>query len=230
MPKYETPEQIELRSEEVREILGRPPRWIIRWGITIIFMIVIGLFIGSYFFKYPDILQASITVTTENLPAGVVAKTSGRIDTLLISEKQPVEKGDLLAMIENPANLNDVLAVKQSLDGYIIADTVSYYPVSASLHLGDIQQSYLSFLKSYEDFQYFISANYHRKKIGVIEKQIATQKAILQKSKYQLELSSKQLSGAHHLFAIDSSLFAKNMLSYADFENARNSYLQQVQS
>ena len=76
------PKNIELRSESVQEILGRPPRWIIRWGISIIFIIVAGLVVDSYFFKYPDVLTATITVTTENLPAGVMAKTTGRIDTL----------------------------------------------------------------------------------------------------------------------------------------------------
>ena len=59
------PDNLNLRSEEVQEILGRPPRWLVRVGISIIFIVVIGLFVGSYFLKYPDILSASITVTTE---------------------------------------------------------------------------------------------------------------------------------------------------------------------
>jgi len=107
-----TPENIELRSESVQEILGRPPRWIIRWGISLIFIVVAGLVIGSYFFKYPDVIQATITVTTENLPAGVTAKTSGRIDTLLVHEKQLVQQGDLLAVMESTARLEDVVRIK----------------------------------------------------------------------------------------------------------------------
>ena len=31
----------ELRSEEVQEILGRPPRWILRWGITLLFSVIL---------------------------------------------------------------------------------------------------------------------------------------------------------------------------------------------
>ena len=42
---------LSLRSEEVREILGRPPRRIVRWGITVIFVVVAGLFAGSCFIK-----------------------------------------------------------------------------------------------------------------------------------------------------------------------------------
>jgi hypothetical protein len=66
--RFITPENIELRSESVQEILSRPPRWIIRWGISIIFLIVTGLVAGSYFFKYPEVIPATLIVTKEKQP------------------------------------------------------------------------------------------------------------------------------------------------------------------
>jgi HlyD family secretion protein len=228
--RFATPENIELRSESVQEILGRPPRWIVSWGISVIFIIVVGLIVGSYFFKYPDIITATITVTTENLPAGVMAKTTGRIDTLFVREKQKVQQGNLLAVIENPALLSDVLEVKQSLLGFHISDTINYQSISKKLQLGDVQQNYFAFLKAHEDYQYFIQTDYHRKKIAVIEKQIKTQREILQKSKNQLNLSQQQLAAAYKIFTMDSALYAKNALSTAEYQNARNAYLQQLQS
>jgi multidrug resistance efflux pump len=234
---------IELRSQEVQEILGRPPRWLIRWGITVIFVVVAGLFVGSYFFKYPDILTATITVTTENLPAGVTAKISGRIDTLFVTEKQKVTKEQLLGVLENTANTADVLL----LDSILNTDNAqkrestarrgdfscfSAFDLSClrALILGDLQPAYAAFLKAYEDYNYFITADYHRKKIAVIEKQIATQHSIIRKSQTQLSLTAQQLAGARQLFTMDSSLFVKKMLSAADFENSRGSYLQNRQS
>lgn len=92
-----------LRSEEVQEILGRPPRRIVRWGITVIFLIIALLFAGSFFIKYPEILQAPVTVTTEHLPAGIEARSSGKIDTLFCREQQQVEEGALIGVLENPA-------------------------------------------------------------------------------------------------------------------------------
>ena len=50
--------KIEIRSDEVNDILSRPPRWIIRWGIGVIFLVVLIIIIGSSFFKYPDIITA----------------------------------------------------------------------------------------------------------------------------------------------------------------------------
>jgi HlyD family secretion protein len=74
---------IELKSPAVQEILGRPPRWMIRWGISIVFILVSGLIVGSYFFKYPDVISATITVTKEELP-NECTKILGKI---LISPK-----------------------------------------------------------------------------------------------------------------------------------------------
>ena len=87
---------IELRSEEFQEVLSRIPSWIERWGITLIFIVLAGLLIGSWFFKYPDIVSAPVVVSTENLPADVVARTSGRIDYLSVSEQETVYKNQIM--------------------------------------------------------------------------------------------------------------------------------------
>ncbi|MDR0830937.1 MAG: hypothetical protein LBN95_12645, partial [Prevotellaceae bacterium] len=73
---------IELKSEEFQEVLSRVPSWIMRWGITLIFIVLAVLIAGSWFFKYPEVLNAPIVVSTQNLPFDIVAKVSGRIDTL----------------------------------------------------------------------------------------------------------------------------------------------------
>ena len=226
--KHQHPiEDIHLRSEEVQEILGRPPRLIVRVGITVILLVVAGLFVGSYFIKYPDIVSATITVNTENLPAAVMAKSSGRIDSLYVSEKQHVEAGDILAVLENTADVRDVMWVKAALDG---TDS-SWRTSSASpLQLGDIQSAYTAFTKAKKDHDYFVSADYHNKKIAVINRQIAAQKNILQKSSAQLNVSREQLASAKRIFSMDSSLFAKGMISVAEYESAKNAYLQQLQS
>lgn len=186
MEKHTTIEDnINLRSEEVQEILGRPPRWIVRAGISVIFIVVAGLFVGSYFLKYPDILPAPITVTTENLPAGVMAMTTGKIDTIAVAEKQTVTEGELLAVIRNPAKLEDVMVVKRMLEGADTVDVETHGRASlqndASLQLGDLQSAYTAFDNALTDYRHFVETDYHNRKIAVIRKQIAAQKNLLQK-------------------------------------------------
>jgi len=97
-------------------------------------------------------------------------------------------------------------------------------------HLGELQTAYQTFSKSYEDYQFFLKTNYHNNKIKVIKKQIHTQNLILQKTKKQLELAHKQLEAAEQVFKIDSNLYEKKVLSNAEYQNAKNIYLQRLQS
>ena len=55
---------------------------------------------GSWFFRYPDIKRADITVTTENPPATLEARTDGQL-SLFVEDSQYVETHTPLAMIKN---------------------------------------------------------------------------------------------------------------------------------
>jgi HlyD family secretion protein len=220
---------IELRSEEYQEVLRRIPSWILRWGIKLIFCVLAILFIGSYFFKYPEIIAAPIVVTTENLPVNIVAKTSGRIDTLYITEKQRVTQGQLLAEIENTANLQQIILLKNWLKTFH-TDTIASQEIPVFDQVGEIQSPYNTFQKALNDYVYFLNADYHRKKIQVIEKSIVIQYSILQKIRNQLVVTKTQLESEQKLFEIDSTLYQKKVIANVEYETARNRYLQNVQA
>jgi len=107
---------IELLSEEVQDVISHIPSRLIRYGITIIFAIIGLLLLLSFYVKYPEVISAKITITAQNPPLVVVAKSTGKIKNIFIQDKQIVKAGDILAVIENTADLNDVLLLKQKLD------------------------------------------------------------------------------------------------------------------
>jgi len=90
--------QFEVRSEEMEEIIGQVPNWIIRWGICVLFLVaVIGLLIIRSV-RYPDILPAQVLVQARQQPGKVTVR---RVDAsqefiLLIKDGQMVVKGDTL--------------------------------------------------------------------------------------------------------------------------------------
>ena len=69
---------LELHSEPVQDIIGRPPGWMVRSGITMIFIILALLMLGCCLIKYPEILSAKIRINAYNLPAQVKARSTGR--------------------------------------------------------------------------------------------------------------------------------------------------------
>jgi len=56
-------DDIDIHSKEVQDILGRMPSWLIRNGIVMVIMLLMVLVVGSWAFKYPDIITAPVVVT-----------------------------------------------------------------------------------------------------------------------------------------------------------------------
>lgn len=89
MPEDLHKNSLNLRSEEVQEILSNPPSWIVRWGITLIFMFTILILILSFAIKYPDFVSAKVLVTTEQPMEKIMARHNGQLEkSLLIMEIQ----------------------------------------------------------------------------------------------------------------------------------------------
>ena len=53
-------DKIELRSEKVRHIIGEIPSKIVRYGIMIITIVILGLLAGAYFIPYPETISAKV--------------------------------------------------------------------------------------------------------------------------------------------------------------------------
>lgn len=137
--------EIELRSEEVQEVMGQIPAWIVRWGITILFIVVLALLVGSYFFRYPDTIATEMTLTSRQPVVEVVARSSGKISGLYVVNGQEVKMGALLAVVENTARTEDVLRLKKLLARHIDEpERLSYNLLQEVWLLGDIQPAYMS--------------------------------------------------------------------------------------
>lgn len=59
-------EQIELRSEKVRNIIGRIPPLLIRSGITLITLLITGLAAAACFIPYPENVKGKVEVATNS--------------------------------------------------------------------------------------------------------------------------------------------------------------------
>ncbi len=68
------PQRDNFYSEEVQAIMGKAPAWVVRWGITVVLAIFVGILVGCWFVKYPDLIEAPASITTINPPADLVAR------------------------------------------------------------------------------------------------------------------------------------------------------------
>ena len=164
--------EVELRSEELQDVMGKVPHWILRWGIVVLFGTVVVLFVGSAFFSYPDIIQAPIVLTGSTPPAGIIAFSSGKLDLLNTRDNQEVNSGIYLAVIQNPALTDDVLYLKHFLDELDLEQDSVFTMPEKNLQLGNLQTLYASFYINLYNYNDFMSQQYYPKRIRMAKERI----------------------------------------------------------
>ena len=77
-----------LYSDPVKEIMGNPPRRILRWGTTIMFLVFVLFILFAWLIRYPDTIPAPVEITTTNPPVTLVTKITGHIKSFLCKGKR----------------------------------------------------------------------------------------------------------------------------------------------
>lgn len=216
---------IQLRSDEINEILGVPPKWIVRWGISILFIILVTAFIGSAFFKYPDIIIAPTLISSKNPPSVIISKATGKITDIFFHDGSNVNKGDTIAIIENPARLADIKVLSKLIQRFNpkdkLSDLMDYFDNYRTLKLGEIQSQYNLFVKSYFDYQIFLKQNYREQKIKALESENEQDSLYYARLLSQKNLTIKDIDLTKKQFARDSQLYISNVIPISEYEKSQ---------
>ena len=222
---------IEIRSDEVQEIMGTPPKWIVRWGIVIISLVLIVLLAGSYFYKYPDLINARVTIVSENPPISVVARSDGKLDKIFVADKQKVEANTILGIIENPANYEDVyelIGLLESVQPYFSqTELLNNLAFNKEYSLGQNHAYYSTLVSQLREYQTSVSYNTYEQRIKSLEKQVTDYANYYEKLRQQISVLNQDYILASSQFHRDSVLHARKVMSDVDFEKSEAAMLKQ---
>ncbi|MEA3444101.1 MAG: HlyD family efflux transporter periplasmic adaptor subunit [Bacteroidota bacterium] len=225
-------EKIEIRSDDMQEIVGRTPSWMIRYGIIVITISILILFVGSYFFKYPDVIRSEkFMIITENPPVSIIARSDGKLQDLSVSDNEQVNPGQILAMIENTANIKHVNLIRELLNPYIqnkviLFDSLNSINIDSPFILGDIQDKFLNFKSSISEFRFFHKLNYYPQKIESVKEELLQHKIYYNRLYRQRNLLEEEYRLANKQFKRDSVLFLNSIISEADYEKSKSIIIQ----
>ncbi|MEM7084707.1 MAG: HlyD family efflux transporter periplasmic adaptor subunit [Bacteroidota bacterium] len=220
-------EDIELRSEEVQEILTKVPHWMIRWGNVLFLLLIFVLLLISWFIQYPDIISSEAVITTQIPPQKVYAKLTREIDTVLVANNDRVEAGQPLAILENTGNYNDIYYLKSIVDTTRLTASSFYFPLDSlsALFLGDIEDEFAIFENSY--WQYKLN-----KELRPFSNETRASKLTISELnnrmlglETQKELSLSELEFTKNDLARNELLHEKGVIATTVFENKQIEYL-----
>ncbi len=100
---------IDIYSEQVRDILEKPPKNFLRIGVFSLFMFISLVMILSHYVRYPDKLTMTGELIVGQKNIEIVPKVSGLIDSLFTEDKSIVSEGDVLLTIQSTLDKNSII-------------------------------------------------------------------------------------------------------------------------
>ena len=222
--------EIQIRSDEVQEILSAVPNWMIRWGISLIFGLILMLVFISWFIKYPDVIEGQAIITTTQPPAKLVSKSSGYLEQLYFKDNSTIKKGNIIAEITNPTNKESIEFLATTLQGLIAKETqplksfntaqiteVLTQISTENLLLGNELPEFNQFIQNLTELNVLLTNQFYQNTIQNFNQQIEYNDRLAWITKGQLDLLNQELKNAKEKFKGDSTLYKRGAIAKHEF-------------
>ena len=226
----ETTRQSDLNNQlEINDLIGNPPGFLLRSGISMIALVTGIILIGSYFFKYPDKLTGT-GVLTSNTPAiEIVCRTNGYIEKIHVSEDSEVEKSDVILYINNTTNKAELLMLQRWIDEYEkVLDPRDYLNLEfvEDLQLGSIQVEYASLQLLFNEMQSSLKDGIVFQQITNISREVTKINALNASQDKEKDLYAEELDMARKDYERTKTLESEQVLSALELEKVKTVLLQ----
>jgi len=212
-------------SGPVSEIMGKPPRKILRWGTAVMFSVFVLFVILAWLIKYPDTIPAQIEITTVNPPVTLVTKVTGRIKNLYVKEREVVKAGKLIAVMETSALITDIELLKQTIDTvknpeYLISEQLPEFT-----QLGELHVYYASFLKNLSDLNNYTVNDFFGSKIKSLNDEIEGIREYINRLTVKEKLNFENRNLEAKKYKRDSLLYVNKVIPESELEKSHQSLI-----
>jgi tryptophan 2,3-dioxygenase len=219
-------------SEEFEDTVNRFPTFNSVLLYSLLAIIIVSFTLLAII-KSPEIIMGDVQVTAIKPPIELVAQNSGKIILKEFESHKFLKKDTFLAVIENPANEDDIKALKKVLLKYqnnILDLTDKDISFAVENRLGEIQESYLNLLNILHSFN---DAKQHlendSKKI-LVQKQISKAYKMLNQNVSIKKIKNLDLKLLKTKLAEDSMLYSKGLIVKAEYDQTIRNYYREKEN
>ena len=226
--KQQTSALHEINSDEVQDIVTAVPSWILRRGISLVFLILISIIALTAFVQYPDVIRTELVVSSLNTPKVIYAKQTGKIVSILLKEGREARQGQPIAFMESTARHRDVLqlsAILQQLNAQLISTgTVSHLNFSR-LNLGELQAEFQVFYPQYLRYLSTQSGGYYLRNRNYLQSGLEEIRQIGKQIDAQQQVQEREFANIKQEFQAYQKLYKKGVISNSEYKQQENKYL-----
>ena len=221
-------DNIDLRSDDVQEIMSHVPHWMVRSGMSLMFLLIAIVIVILWLVRYPDVIQGAVTVSTSQPPIRLIAKNSGELQMLAYKDGAEVRKGDVLATIGNSFSVearNYLDAMCTEILSQLKRDELTIQFKDETINLGSAYRAYTDLKSTILDYQNFRLNDPIQYEISMIEEQIRNYTLLRTVSNQQFATSKKELENARKKFEIDKKMYDEKIISKVQYYQAEQEFI-----
>jgi multidrug resistance efflux pump len=228
---YDTENDETRHTDEMHDIITAVPPWLLRWGITVFFGLLLMIISLASFIHYPDIVNAQLKIESPNEPKPVVSKISGKLVTLLAKENDEVTAGQPLAFLESTANHPKVLSLLKNLttiQQQVLQDKPfnnSLLNQEDNLQFGELQTAYQTFYQEYLAYRSSINDGFLIKKKAYLQKSLDNLSAQQEQLKAQKTIEQKDFDLAQDEYKMHKKLEEQKVETQAELRQEESKLL-----
>lgn len=189
------------------------------------FLVFVLFIFFAWLIRYPDTIPAPVEITTTNPPVTLVTKITGHINSLFVKEREKVNVGQLVALMETTASMKEIELLKQTIDTIKTPETLSSRLLPAFSELGELQGFYGTFLKNLSDLNNYMINDFYGSKIASLADEINGIQEFISRLSIKEKLYSENQRLEAKKYSRDSSLFVSKVIAESGLENSHQSLL-----
>lgn len=206
-----TLEDVEIYSEPVRDFLERIPSRLIRWGISLVFLIVLALLGLSYIIHYPEMVLAPLKLTSIDAPKPIIAHTDGKLIKLLVFDNQKVTKGEVLGYIESTADHQAVLEVEKLGKSFG--------------NIGELQPDYQIFDQAQTQYFSFKKQGFYDKRKALLQKDLTDLQRLAENLEEQKVIQQEDFKIAENEYQVQKKLAEQKVIAPLELKREESKFI-----
>lgn len=224
----------EIHSEDLQEIIAKPPSWLLKRGIFFILLTILMILGISVFIKYPEMVNTSLKFNTSNAPKVMLSKINGNLINILVQDGSWVKTNQAVAYMESIANHQQVLEILDNLRALRNSKEVKLdldkLASPGELELGELQNSYQNFYLAYLNYRSIKDGGIFEKRKQLIHSELTNVYEQNTRIQQIYELQKQELALAEQEFNRYKLLAEKKVISQMELQQKEAALLAKKQA
>jgi multidrug resistance efflux pump len=188
---------VELHSRETTDVLGDAPGWLVHTGSYLVYGMLILLLSGSALISYPDAVRGEALIEDLANVDYIKANSGGQIETVFVPNNARVKRGDTIALIQNPARLDDVVKfcrILENVENYYNTRQASLLrKLPFDLVMGEMAGAYENFTQAVMNCLLYNDYNYDSQRRVFLQRELDILKREAEKNELALLKTEREI-------------------------------------